>query len=101
MFHTVFPSLNRLVVSAAALFAFSAGIAHAQVVPAPSTPQVGSSNPATAAPPFHVQAVLLTAILKKAGGNLGWALLGFGQYHWPACGWYRTLTLTTERRYTR
>ena len=34
----------------AALAALSAGVMHAQVVIAPSTPQIGSSNPVTAAP---------------------------------------------------
>ena len=44
--------VNCLARSAAALFLFaSAGIVHAQVVLVPSTPQVGSSNPATAEPP--------------------------------------------------
>ena len=41
--------LNRLIASAAMVLA-SAGMTHAQVVLVPSTPQVGSSNPATAEP---------------------------------------------------
>lgn len=46
------PGINRMVTSAATLLLFaSAGIVHAQVVLVPSTPQVGSSNPATAEPP--------------------------------------------------
>jgi hypothetical protein len=49
---TVSPSLrlNRLIASVAAIVLASAGIAHAQVVLVPPTPQVGSSNPATAEP---------------------------------------------------
>ena len=44
-------SLNRLVASVAVLLLLaSAGFAHAQVVLAPPTPQVGSSNPITAEP---------------------------------------------------
>jgi hypothetical protein len=43
--------LNRLIASVAAIVLASAGIAHAQVVLVPPTPQVGSSNPATAEPP--------------------------------------------------
>jgi Peptide N-acetyl-beta-D-glucosaminyl asparaginase amidase A len=35
----------------AALTCLSAGLIHAQVVPVPSTPQIGSSNPVTAEPP--------------------------------------------------
>jgi hypothetical protein len=42
--------LNRLIASVATILLASAGIAHAQVVLVPSTPQVGSSNPITAAP---------------------------------------------------
>jgi Peptide N-acetyl-beta-D-glucosaminyl asparaginase amidase A len=42
--------LNRRIASAAAILLASAGIAHAQVVLVPTTPQVGSSNPVTAAP---------------------------------------------------
>jgi Peptide N-acetyl-beta-D-glucosaminyl asparaginase amidase A len=49
---TVSPSLgfNRLIASVAAIVLASAGIAHAQVVLVPPTPQVGSSNPVTAEP---------------------------------------------------
>jgi Peptide N-acetyl-beta-D-glucosaminyl asparaginase amidase A len=49
---TVSPSLslNRLIASVAAIVLASAGIVHAQVVLVPTTPQVGSSNPATAEP---------------------------------------------------
>jgi hypothetical protein len=43
--------LNRLIASVAAIVLASAGIARAQVVLVPPTPQVGSSNPATAEPP--------------------------------------------------
>ncbi len=43
--------LNRLIASVAAIVLASAGIVHAQVVLVPPTPQVGSSNPATAEPP--------------------------------------------------
>lgn len=52
MLRTVSPSLgfNRLIASVAAIVLASAGIAHAQVVLVPPTPQVGSSNPVTAAP---------------------------------------------------
>ncbi|MDQ2833726.1 MAG: peptide-N(4)-(N-acetyl-beta-glucosaminyl)asparagine amidase [Acidobacteriota bacterium] len=44
------PGRNRMMFSAAALLAFSSAAALAQVVVVPSTPQVGSSNPATADP---------------------------------------------------
>jgi hypothetical protein len=49
---TVSPSLgrNRLIASVAAIVLASAGIAHAQVVLVPPTPQIGSSNPITAEP---------------------------------------------------
>ncbi len=69
MFHPAFFSLNRLVVSAAALLAFSAGLAHAQVVPVPSTPQVGSSNPATAEPSVprpHTQPCIVPLLQEQA-----------------------------------
>ena len=42
--------LNRLLGSVAAIVLASAGIAHAQVVLVPPTPQIGSSNPITAEP---------------------------------------------------
>ena len=42
--------LNRFVASAAVLLFAAAGMLHAQVVLVPPTPQVGSSNPATAEP---------------------------------------------------
>lgn len=43
--------VNRMVASAATLLLLaSAGIVHAQVVLVPTTPQIGSSNPATAEP---------------------------------------------------
>ena len=52
MLTTVSPSLgrNRLIASVAAIVLASAGIAHAQVVLVPPTPQIGSSNPITAEP---------------------------------------------------
>ena len=52
MSETVVPPFrfSRLIVSAAALVALFSGAAQAQVVLVPSTPQVGSSNPATAKP---------------------------------------------------
>jgi Peptide N-acetyl-beta-D-glucosaminyl asparaginase amidase A len=43
-------SLQRLTASVAAIVLASAGIAHAQVVLVPPTPQIGSSNPITAEP---------------------------------------------------
>ena len=71
MGHTVFPSfhLSRLVVSAAILLVFSSGIARAQVVLVPSTPQVGSSNPATAEPSVsrpHTQPCIVPLLQEQA-----------------------------------
>ncbi len=71
MGHTVFSSfhLSRLVVSAAVLLVFSSGIAHAQVVLVPSTPQVGSSNPATAEPSVsrpHTQPCIVPLLQEQA-----------------------------------
>ncbi len=43
--------LRHLVASAAAFLLTCASVAHTQVVPVPSTPQIGSSNPITAEPP--------------------------------------------------
>ena len=42
---------RALLSAAAAMFAAAVGTAHAQVVPVPPTPQIGSSNPITAEPP--------------------------------------------------
>lgn len=43
--------LRHLVACAAVLLLTCAGIAHTQVIPVPSMPQIGSSNPITAEPP--------------------------------------------------
>ena len=71
MGHTVFPSfhLGQLVVSAATLLVFSSGLARAQVVLVPSTPQVGSSNPATAEPSVprpHTQPCIVPLLQEQA-----------------------------------
>lgn len=45
------PVLRRTMLAAAAALGLGAALAQAQVVPAPAAPQIGSSNPVTAAPP--------------------------------------------------
>lgn len=65
--------LNRwLAASAAGLVLASAGIGHAQVVPVPSTPQVGSSNPVTAEPLVprpHTQPCVVTLLTNQPFAN--------------------------------
>ena len=48
---TRFPSIGRTFLTAAVLAIATAAVASAQVVVVPTTPQIGSSNPITAAPP--------------------------------------------------
>ena len=69
MFQIPSPGRNRLVLSAAALLAFSTAAAHAQVVVVPSTPQIGSSNPVTAEPAVarpHTQPCIVPLLQEQA-----------------------------------